>query len=38
MSTEEFVAVLIGGLVLCYWAGVKCGAAVRAIKNLGRSA
>ena len=38
MSIEAFVTLFLGGLVSCYWAGMKFGVAVRALKNLGKVA
>lgn len=38
MTEERFVALVLGGLVACYWAGYKFGYAVRMIKNLGNHA
>lgn len=38
MTTEAFITLFLGGLVSCYWAGLKFGVAVRFIKNLGTSA
>lgn len=38
MSDERFVALVLLGLVSCYWAGFKFGKAVRLLKNLGNHA
>lgn len=38
MSLEAFIALVLGGLVGCYWAGFKFGVAVRMLKNLGNHA
>lgn len=33
--SESLVAAYVGGLVVCYWAGYKWGAAVAYIRKLG---
>lgn len=38
VTLDAFVPVFIGGLVACYWAGLKFGVVVRILKNLGTSA
>lgn len=38
MSIAAFTSMFLGGLVACYWVGLKFGVAVRVIKNLGASA
>ena len=38
MSLEAFIALYLGGLASCYWAGLKFGYVVRLFKNLGTSA